>query len=119
MLFLYKMTSYDDFMIFIGVVGNFFLYFQAYSLFQQRTKLGWNEDGAYMRMGSYSWSCTCFVFWIVYAALNHLTVVLVSTVIGLMGSGLCITIIVFYSFYNNTLENPLNEFLITHQDEVF
>lgn len=112
-----RMAAYDDFMIFIGVVGNFFLYFQAYSLFQQRHKLTWKEEGAYMRVISYTWSCTCFVFWIVYAVLNSLSVVLVSTVIGLAGSSSCIGIISFYSFVNNAVDNPFNEFLIPSQDD--
>jgi len=108
------MDAFDNFMIFIALIGNLFLYFQAFSLFQQRAHLSWEENGANVRLISYIYSIIISLIWVIYAGVNSSWSVFISSFEAMLGSSISTIIIVFYSIKNTkpkitdcTIEQPL------------
>ena len=93
--------AFDDFMYGVAAVGNLFLFLQAWSLWQSRNSLSWHQHGAAMRIASYAFSITIATIWVVYGATEGSWSVVISSAEAAMGSSICATIILTYSFLND------------------
>ena len=94
------MDAFDKFMLFIGVIGNFFIYFQAYSFWEQRATLTWDEKGSRTRIISYIYSMTIASIWVAYAVYISSWGIIISSGEVVVGCSLCLLIINYYSWKN-------------------
>ncbi len=99
-------TGFDDFMYLVAGVGNLFLFIQAWSLWQARHGLSWHQQGAAMRITSYFYSVIIATIWVVYGAMEGSWSVVISSAEAAMGSSICATIILTYSFLNDRPAPP-------------
>jgi hypothetical protein len=114
--------EYDNYMYFIAIVGNFSAYFQAYQIFKDRRSIKWSSPGSYSRILSYVWSIWVCISWIIWAALEVSNTVMISTVIALGGSMLCLIIITASSCINNSPNNAIRmkwDKITSEQEQVF
>ncbi|AYV75158.1 MAG: hypothetical protein Terrestrivirus1_32 [Terrestrivirus sp.] len=99
-----SLISYENYMYFIAIVGNFSSYFQAYQLVKDRSSIKKNNPGHCSRIISYIWSVWICISWIIWAAFNQSDTVIISSSIALGGSILCVSII-FVATYSNSLRD--------------
>jgi len=105
-------------MIFIAIVGNLFLYFQAYVLLKQKKTILSSNEGSTIRLASYTYSVVCSFFWIIYAGLHQNWVVLISSTIAITGSTLCVIILMYYQHKNKrpiVLSSDIENDLLSNQ----
>lgn len=95
-----NLTSLEIYMIFVSLFGNTFLYFQVVQFIKQRNELSWNQNGSHSRLISYLvslWSC---ISWIIYSICISDALLFLSGIIALIGTILCLSIIIIYSIIN-------------------
>lgn len=89
---------FDIYMYVVAVLGNFFLYFQAFQLWKIRSRLNFQEAGSVSRYISYLIPLWVAISWLVYAYTYNNQPLKISSTVALVGTVGCLSILTTYSW---------------------